>query len=182
MESLHRAGLISNSKNPIIGFLDESSIRSDPGRRRVLCTHIIRYDEGSGKRSKTIFGFMAINGNDVAMVSDTSKAGDMASFLQLIRQENSVRPIVMILDNAKIHRASATIKAAEDLGIILTFLPPYSPDLNPIELGWKDVKRELGGILQFDMAAAQAKPITLQLFRERKSNYSSYWVERIIND
>ncbi len=125
---------------------------------------------------------MALNGNDVAMVSDIAKAQNMASFLELIRRENPRRAIVLILDNAKIHRAKLTCGMAEELGIIMTFLPPYSPDLNPIELGWKDVKRELSGILQFDRAAIEAKPIALQLFRERKRNYSSYWVERIIND
>ena len=33
------------------------------------------------------------------------------------------------------------IKEAERLGIELVFLPPYSPDLNPIEYIWKSIKR-----------------------------------------
>jgi putative transposase len=140
------------------------------------------YDEGEGKRSRTIFGFMALNGNDVVMVSDTAKAQDMISFLELVRKENPKKAIITILDNAKIHRAKATGKKADGLWIIMTFLPPYSPDLNPIELGWKDIKRELSGILQFDSAIMKAKPIALGIFDERRYSYSSYWVKKIIND
>ena len=32
---------------------------------------------------------------------------------------------------------------AEDHGINLIYLPPYSPDLNPIEFIWKSIKREI---------------------------------------
>ena len=35
---------------------------------------------------------------------------------------------------------------ALDLGILLVFLPPYSPDLNPIEFIWKSVKRALSKV------------------------------------
>lgn len=91
-------------------------------------------------------------------------------------------PIIPILDNARIHRARLTKEVSGRLGIIRTFLPPYSPDLNPIEFCWKDVKRELSGILEFDRAVQEAKPTAIKLFRERKVNYTSYWSEKFIND
>jgi hypothetical protein len=54
---------------PIVGFLDESSLRSDPSRRRVINTPVVRYTEGAGqKRSWTVFGFLSLNGKDVVMV------------------------------------------------------------------------------------------------------------------
>lgn len=142
------------------------------------------YSEGEGqKRSRTVFGFMALNGNDVVMVSETAKAPDMTSFLELVRRENPGRaPIIPVLDNAKIHRANLTREASERLGIIRTFLPPYSPDLNPIEFGWKDVKRELSGILEFDRAVQEAKPIALKLFDERRPSYTSHWTQKFIHD
>ena len=34
-------------------------------------------------------------------------------------------------------------KEAQELNIILIYLPPYSPDLNPIEFIWKSIKRVL---------------------------------------
>ncbi len=42
---------------------------------------------------------------------------------------------VVILDNASIHHADSNevIKQLEQLGVLVYFLPPYSPDLNPIE-------------------------------------------------
>jgi hypothetical protein len=82
----------NNSKDPIIGFIDESSLCLSPNKVRVkINTKHVRYSESNNNnsRSKTIFGFMAINGNnnnDVAMVSDRAKANDMLMFLELIRK------------------------------------------------------------------------------------------------
>ena len=148
----------------------------------MLCTPVVTYDEGRGKRSRTLFGFMALNGKDVVMVSETARATDMVSFLKLVRRENPRAPVIPILDNAKVHKAVLTKEASERLGIIRTFLPPYSPDLQPIEFGWKDVKRELSGILEFDRAVLEARPTALRLFRERRTSYESYWVEKFIDD
>jgi len=47
----------------------------------------------------------------------------------------------VILDNFASHRSLAVRKKAEELNIRLVFLPPYSPDLNPIEFLWKSIKR-----------------------------------------
>jgi hypothetical protein len=59
----------------------------------------------------------------------------------------------VILDNASFHRKSALKKLAEEAGLELLFLPPYSPDLNPIEKTWANMKRALRDLLpQFDAA------------------------------
>ena len=47
---------------------------------------------------------------------------------------------VVILDNASIHHTQEAVKAIEDVGAIVHFLPPYSPDLNPIEEMFSKVK------------------------------------------
>ena len=40
---------------------------------------------------------------------------------------------VVILDNASVHHVPQVSKAIEDMGAIVHYLPPYSPDYNPIE-------------------------------------------------
>ena len=40
---------------------------------------------------------------------------------------------VVILDNADFHRSKKTEELIESVGCRVIFLPPYSPDLNPIE-------------------------------------------------
>ena len=40
---------------------------------------------------------------------------------------------VVILDNCKIHHSQEAMHAIQECGALVHFLPPYSPDLNPIE-------------------------------------------------
>ena len=44
------------------------------------------------------------------------------------------------MDNATFHKRADMIQAIEQRGTLLEFLPPYSPDLNPIELKWAQAK------------------------------------------
>jgi transposase len=50
---------------------------------------------------------------------------------------------VLLLDNAAVHRKGAIYDIADEYGFRVIFLPPYSPDLNPIEKFWANVKRRL---------------------------------------
>ena len=50
---------------------------------------------------------------------------------------------VIIMDNASFHRKSILREIAKRHGVILVFLPPYSPDFNPIEKSWANFKRWL---------------------------------------
>ncbi len=47
------------------------------------------------------------------------------------------------MDNATPHKAKAIRELIEAKGARLVFLPPYSPPLNPIEMGWSKVKQLL---------------------------------------
>jgi transposase len=50
---------------------------------------------------------------------------------------------VVIMDNAAFHRSQKTKELIESVDCKLIFLPPYSPDLNPIEKFWANMKRWL---------------------------------------
>jgi len=67
------------------------------------------------------------------------------SFLQQVRQvsRRAGRRVVLIIDNAKYHHATlhAQWRQAQQPDFELAFLPPYSPDLNPIERVWKLTRR-----------------------------------------
>ena len=47
---------------------------------------------------------------------------------------------VLILDNASCHRSQELKDMCEEAGVVLEFLPPYSPDFNPIEESFSALK------------------------------------------
>ena len=51
--------------------------------------------------------------------------------------------MVLIIDNASFHKSTKVIDLIEAAGCRVIFLPPYSPDLNPIEHHWTAVKNEI---------------------------------------
>ncbi len=54
---------------------------------------------------------------------------------------------VLILDNASFHKSGESRKLVEDAGCKMLFLPPYSPDLNPIEKYWANMKVKVRELL-----------------------------------
>ena len=47
----------------------------------------------------------------------------------------------VVMDNASFHKSQRTKELIESVGCKLIFLPPYSPDLSPIEKFWANMKR-----------------------------------------
>lgn len=47
---------------------------------------------------------------------------------------------IVIMDNLSAHKSSKIIKLIEGCGAQILYLPPYSPDLNPIEKMWSKIK------------------------------------------
>lgn len=50
---------------------------------------------------------------------------------------------IVVMDNLTPHKNEETIALIEEVGACVRFLPPYSPDLNPIEKMWSKVKQAL---------------------------------------
>ncbi len=68
---------------------------------------------------------------------------DNASFLAYVEQVlvPTLRPgDVVVLDNLAVHKQPEVRIALEQAGAHLQFLPPYSPDFNPIELAFATLK------------------------------------------
>jgi transposase len=79
------------------------------------------------------------------MVATTCKTGamtrsDIEHFLQRDLLPRLTAGSVLILDNASIHKGGRIEALANAAGCRVVYLPPYSPDLNPIELAWAYVK------------------------------------------
>ena len=50
---------------------------------------------------------------------------------------------VVVMDNCAIHHVEGITSMIEDVGALVHFLPPYSPDFNPIEEMFSKVKTEM---------------------------------------
>lgn len=73
---------------------------------------------------------------------------------------------IVVMDNASFHKSEKTKEFIESVGCKLLFLPPYSPDLNPIEKFWANMKRWIQNkISHFD----QLYDIIAQFFNSQTS-------------
>ena len=78
----------------------------------------------------------------------TAKACNAEEFIKFLKEVNKMCPkMTIILDNASYHKAKIVRKFVDDAngGIELIFLPAYTPQLNPIEIQWRVLKRLLHG-------------------------------------
>ena len=71
---------------------------------------------------------------------------------------------VIVMDNASFHSKKRLLLAAQNAGCSLLFLPPYSPELNPIEKFWAWLKRFLRKILPFTPSFDDALSTAFQLW------------------
>lgn len=62
----------------------------------------------------------------------------------------------IIMDNATIHKSNNTKAMIESAGCKLLFLPPYSPDLNPIEKFWANLKNRIKKCIKKFSSLAEA--------------------------
>ena len=68
---------------------------------------------------------------------------DGTAFLDRLGKAPQVSPRIVVIDNAAIHKGEAMDSKRQEWaaqGLYLYYLPPYSPELNRIEILWKQAK------------------------------------------
>lgn len=144
IEELEGVGM--DVRDIAIGFLNETSPQISSNTQRVWSfesrVKIRKRTMMEGRAN--IIGYYAIQGRSVEGHMERSIGENVAKFLEKIKEANKdKKAIIVILGNFASHRARVVREKAEELGIRLVYLPPYSPDLNPIECIWKSVKRAI---------------------------------------
>jgi transposase len=148
-------------------FLDESGVdtamtptyaRAPRGQRALG-----RVPGGHWKRL-TILGALALDGLVAAMTVAAATTTEVFRVFvaQVLLPALRTRPdCCVMMDNLAPHKAACVRKAFEAAGVAYRYLPPYSPDLNPIEPAWAQLKdhlrrAEARNLEQLDAAMPQA--------------------------
>jgi isfu1 transposase len=106
------------------------------------------YAEKSGKREVKTTILACYQYHEKELIQPFSFEGSTDSKIVEFYFEQLVFPNIrtgttIILDNAAIHRPAPLQEIAKKFGCQFIFLPPYSPDLNPIEKCWANLKKSV---------------------------------------
>lgn len=102
-----------------------------------------------GKEKVSIAG--AVSQETGALFVVTASKFNAVSFKRFLQKflKNKTRrkkkKVLLVLDNARYHKAKELKEYLEQVKdrLELLFLPPYSPDLNPIEMVWRETRRDV---------------------------------------
>ena len=128
-------------------FLDESGVTTEMTRRYGWGPRSERVREAvpAGHwRTLTVLAALTTEGVLASMSIESPTDGDV--FLAFVEQVLGPRlepGHVVILDNLGAHKVDGVRQFIENRGASLLYLPPYSPDFNPIELAWSKLKQLL---------------------------------------
>jgi transposase len=95
-------------------------------------------------KTTTLIAALDSNGVRCSTVVDGAVNGDVfEAFVQQVLLPQLKPGDIVVLDNLSSHRRASIQSLIESAGAELRFLPPYSPDLNPIELVFAKIKQLL---------------------------------------
>lgn len=125
-------------------FLDETGARTDMTRRHAwapIGERALGRAPGGHWKTTTFLVGLTTEGLIAPFVLDGPM--DRAAFTEYVRQVllPELKPgDIVILDNLQGHKGEEAAELIEATGAQLLFLPPYSPDLNPIEMAFSKLK------------------------------------------
>ena len=128
-------------------FLDESGVSTQMTRRYARAPRGVRVHETTPEgnwKILTILGAMSLSGMIATMTIEA--ATDAEIFLAYL--DHVLCPVlrpgnVVVMDNLSSHKVAGVRERIAATGAELLYLPPYSPDLNPIEKAWAKLKQLL---------------------------------------
>ena len=95
-------------------------------------------------KTTTLIAALGVEGMHCSTVVDGAVNAEVfESFVQQVLVPELKPGDVVVLDNLSSHKRARTRQLIEAAGAALVFLPPYSPDLNPIEMIFAKVKQLL---------------------------------------
>ncbi len=128
-------------------YLDESGVTTSMTRLRGRCLGGKRIHEatpGGHWKILTILSAMSLRGLVATMTIEEPTDSDI--FLAYVEQVlcPALEPgDVVVMDNLSSHKVQGVRQRIQLAGASVLYLPPYSPDLNPIEKAWAKLKQLL---------------------------------------
>ena len=131
-------------ENKQIVYIDESGFAHDMPRthgysdkgKRCYGSH----DWGAKGRTNAIGALLGKAIIAIGLISGSVNAEVFTAWVWQVLLPNLLQESVIVMDNASFHKGKDLQKMLEDAGHSLLYLPPYSPDLNPIEQKWAQAK------------------------------------------
>jgi len=130
-------------------FVDESSAKTNMTRlrgRALRGQRVLAYAPHGHWSTTTMIGSIRLDGTTSCMAVDGATSSEV--WRECVRQvlcPTLRRGDIVIVDNLGAHKDGQSQRLIEACGARLLFLPPYSPDFNPIEMMWSKVKAYLRG-------------------------------------
>jgi transposase len=131
-------------------FIDESGARTNMTRERARGPRgqrvVADTPHGHWKTTTMISG-VRLDGACASMVLDGATDADaFRAYVQHVLVPELRRGDVVVMDNLQPHKSAGVREMIESAGASVLYLPPYSPDFNPIENMWSKVKQFLKSV------------------------------------
>jgi len=128
---------------------DESRFASESNRITSWSLSGISVAYSGYRYGTSLNCFGSFNIEDGHLLTSFHERGNSETTIEhfkLVREYYGDRPIAYIIDNAPWHKTKKVREYCEEYNITLLFLPPYSPEFNPIERVWGYAKSKIKNI------------------------------------